>query len=77
MKKLILTLGLLSIAGMAQAAGKPCDELEREITDKLEAKGVHGFTLQILDRAIGERGENGKVIATCEAGTKVITYKRK
>ncbi|KPA89744.1 Protein of unknown function (DUF1161) [Pseudomonas asplenii] len=77
MKKLILALGLLSIAGTTLAAGKPCDELEREIKDKLESKGVHGYSLQILDRATGEKGADGKVVATCEAGTKVITYKRK
>ncbi|BBP73935.1 DUF1161 domain-containing protein [Pseudomonas gingeri NCPPB 3146 = LMG 5327] len=76
MKKLLLAVGLLSIAGTTLAAGKSCDELEREIKDKLEAKGVHGYSLQIVDRATGEAGANGRIVGTCEGGTKVVTYKR-
>ncbi|MFJ2281538.1 DUF1161 domain-containing protein [Pseudomonas sp. NPDC087803] len=75
MKKFILAVGLLSLAGGAFAAGKPCDELEKEIKDKLEAKGVHGYALQIVDKA-GDTGANGKTVGTCEGGTKLIVYKR-
>lgn len=74
MKKLVLALGLLSIAGATLAAGRPCSDMEWELKERLEAKGVKDYVLQILDRAVGEKGKDGKVIATCEAGTKVITY---
>ncbi|WP_226500676.1 DUF1161 domain-containing protein [Pseudomonas sp. RSB 5.4] len=75
MKKFILAVGLLSLAGGAFAAGKPCDQLEKEIKDKLEAKGVHGYALQIVDKA-GNTGANGQTVGTCEGGSKLIVYKR-
>ena len=45
MKKWMVALGLLSLAGTAFAAGKPCEELKSEIAAKLDAKGVSGYTL--------------------------------
>jgi hypothetical protein len=39
MKKFMLAVGLLSLAGGAFAAGKPCEELKSEIAAKLDAKG--------------------------------------
>lgn len=39
MNKLILALGLMTLAGGALAAGKPCEELKAEIAAKLDAKG--------------------------------------
>jgi hypothetical protein len=76
MKKLIVAVGLLSLAGTAFAAGKPCGELEKEIKDKLEAKGVHGYSLQIVDKATNT-GADGATVGTCDAGKKEIVYKRK
>ena len=76
MKKLILAVGLLSMAGTALAAGKSCDVLEKEIKDKLEAKGVHGYSLQIVDKA-SNTGADGKTVGFCEGGKKEIVYKRK
>ena len=52
MKKLILALGLLSVAGTALAAGKPCEELKAEIAAKLDGKGVSGYTLEIVENTI-------------------------
>ena len=40
MKRLILGLALLPLAGAVLAAGKPCEELKAEIDAKLKAKGV-------------------------------------
>ena len=71
MKKFILAVGLLSLAGTAFAAGKPCEELKAEIAAKLDAKGVAGYSLEIADKGAG-----GKVVGTCEKGSKEIVYKR-
>ncbi|MGO4001721.1 DUF1161 domain-containing protein [Pseudomonas fluorescens] len=73
MKKLILALGLLSIAGTTLAAGKPCEELKTEIAAKLDAKGVSGYTLEIVDK---DASTGGKVVGTCEGGSKEIVYKK-
>ncbi|MFP3404263.1 DUF1161 domain-containing protein [Pseudomonas sp. SIMBA_065] len=72
MKKMILAAGLMALAGGALAAGKPCEELKAEITAKLDAKGVNGYTLEIVKK--GEPA--GKVVGSCEAGTKEIVYRR-
>jgi hypothetical protein len=73
MKKFILAVGLLSLAGAAFADGKSCEELKGEIAAKLDAKGVSGYSLEIVDK--GSAG-GGKVVGTCEKGTKEIVYKR-
>ncbi|EJZ55845.1 MULTISPECIES: DUF1161 domain-containing protein [Pseudomonas] len=75
MKKFILAVGLLSLAGGAFAAGKSCDQLEKEIKDKLEAKGVHGYALQIVDKG-SNKGADGKTVGSCDGGKKEIVYKR-
>lgn len=38
MKKLVVAIGLMTLAGTALAAGKPCEELKGEIAAKLDAK---------------------------------------
>ncbi|MCF4981250.1 DUF1161 domain-containing protein, partial [Pseudomonas gessardii] len=48
MKKFLLAVGLLSLAGTALAAGKPCDELKSEIDAKIQANGASGYTLEIV-----------------------------
>ena len=73
MKKLMVALGLLSLAGGAFAAGKSCEELKSDIAAKLDAKGVSGYSLEIVDKGAAA---DGKVVGTCEAGTKEIVYKR-
>ncbi|HDS1733612.1 MULTISPECIES: DUF1161 domain-containing protein [Pseudomonas] len=72
MKKLLLAMGLLTLAGGAMAAGKPCEELKAEIAAKLDAKGVTGYKLEIVDKG----DPAGKVVGSCEAGTKEIVYRR-
>ncbi|TLP53685.1 MULTISPECIES: DUF1161 domain-containing protein [Pseudomonas] len=82
MKKLIVAMGLMALAGGALAAGKPCEELKAEIAAKLDAKGVTGYSLKIVNKGEVAKGEvakgevAGKVVGTCEAGTKEIVYKR-
>jgi len=73
MKKLILAIGLLSIAGTTLAAGKPCEELKAEIAAKLDAKGVSGYSLEIVEKGTAA---GGKVVGTCEGGSKEIVYKK-
>ncbi|KTC14056.1 hypothetical protein AO391_21270 [Pseudomonas marginalis ICMP 9505] len=74
MKKFLLAVGLLSIAGTALAAGKPCEELKSELAAKLDAKGVQHYSLDAVDK--GTAGADAKVIGSCEGGTKEIVYKR-
>ena len=73
MKKFLLAVGLLSIAGTALAAGKPCDELKSEIAAKIDAKGASGYSLEVVDKGAST---DAKVVGSCEGGTKEIAYKR-
>ncbi|MFJ5256885.1 DUF1161 domain-containing protein [Pseudomonas koreensis] len=73
MKKFILAVGLLSLAGGALAAGKPCEELKSEIAAKIDAKGASSYSLEIVDKGAAA---GGKVVGSCEGGTKEIVYKR-
>lgn len=73
MKQVILAVALMGLAGTALAAGKPCEELKSEIAAKLDAKGVAHYSLEIVDKGAAA---HGKVIGSCEAGTKEIVYKR-
>ncbi len=73
MKKFLLAVGLLSIAGTALAEGKPCDELKSEIAAKIDAKGASGYSLEVVDKGAAA---DGNVVGSCEGGTKEIVYKR-
>lgn len=72
---LILSANLLLLAQAAHAAPKPCDELKAEIAAKLDEKGVKDYSLEIVeaDKVAAE----AKVIGSCDAGTKKITYAKK
>jgi outer membrane lipoprotein-sorting protein len=67
------TCGFAQTAETAPAARKSCDDLKAEITKKLEAKGVTSYTLDVVDK--GKEGD-GKVVGTCDGGTKSIVYSR-
>ncbi|WP_426150993.1 DUF1161 domain-containing protein [Pseudomonas sp. DC3000-4b1] len=73
MKRLMLATLLMGLAGSALAAGKPCDELKSEIDAKIKAKGAASYTLEVVDKG---GAADGKVVGTCEGGTKEIVYKR-
>ena len=73
MKYFILAVALLSLAGTALAQGKSCEELKAEITAKLDAKGISNYSLEIVDKGTAA---DGKVVGTCEKGTKQIVYKQ-
>src|SRR5258708_9741044 len=73
--KLLATFGVLlfvSVPAHAQTA-KPCEELKDEITKKLDAKGVKGYTLEIVAK---DKDAEGKVVGTCDGDTKKIIYNR-
>jgi hypothetical protein len=69
----IAVLLLVSASAFAQAA-KPCEDLKAEIAKKLDAKGVKSYSLDIM--AKDDKEGDGKVVGTCEGGTKKIVYLR-
>jgi hypothetical protein len=60
-------------SGSIWAQAKACEELKGEIEAKIKKNGVDKFTLEIVD---AEKPVDGKVVGTCEGGTKKIVYKR-
>ena len=73
--KLFPLLAILACMLSAPAfAAKPCDELKSEIEARLQEHGVKAYSLDIV--AKGE-AKDGKVVGTCESGSKEIVYKKK
>jgi hypothetical protein len=73
MKTLVAVVASLLIATPVFAQVKPCEELKSEIDAKIKKNGVKEFTLTIVEK---DAPEDGKVVGTCEGGTKKIVYKR-
>jgi hypothetical protein len=73
--KLLAAVGfLLFVSAPAHAqTAKACEELKTEIATKLDAKGVKGYTLEIVAK---DKDADGKVVGTCDGGTKKIIYNR-
>ena len=72
--RLIVAMLVLGITGTAWAQErKPCEELKAEIEAKLKANGVEKYTLDIV---VAEEVKDGKVVGSCDGGTKRIVYKR-
>ena len=69
---LALVTGLV-VSGPALAQRKDCGELKGEIEAKIKKNGVEKFTLDVLDK---DAQADGKVVGTCDGGTKKIVYKR-
>ena len=67
-----VVLGMV-VAGPALAQKKDCTELKSEIEAKIKKNGVESFTLDIVDK---DAQADGKVVGTCDGGTKKIVYKR-
>ncbi len=70
---LLIVLVALFACTSAFAQIKPCEELKAEIEAKLKAKGVEGYTLEILP---ADQVKDQKIIGSCEGGTKKISYSR-
>jgi uncharacterized protein YpmB len=60
----------LSVFVFAQSE-KPCEELKSEIAKKIEANQVKSFSLEIVPKT---KEVQGKVVGTCEGGTRKIVY---
>lgn len=72
MKLLAAAAVLLFVSVPAHAQGpKACEELKSEIAKKLDDKGVKGYTLDIVAK---DKDAEGKVVGTCDGGTKKIIY---
>jgi Protein of unknown function (DUF1161) len=73
MKGLIAIAASVLIASPVFAQVKPCEELKGEIDTKIKNNGVAAFTTTIVDK---DAAEDGKVVGTCDGGSKKIVYKR-
>jgi hypothetical protein len=73
MKSLIAVAASLLIASPVLAQVKACEDLKGEIDAKIKGNGVAAFSTTIVDK---DAAEDGKVVGTCEGGTKKIVYKR-
>ena len=69
---MLVVCALLGAATPALAQKKSCDELKTEIEQKLQARGVQDFTLEVL--AADKVKSKHKVVGTCEGGHKKIVY---
>jgi hypothetical protein len=76
MKVLLAVAAVLAVPAWSYAQGpKPCEELKTEIAKKLDARGVKGYSLEVVPK--DQEVTEGKVVGTCEGGTKKIVYNRK
>jgi hypothetical protein len=70
---LVSTYNIAQNAETAPTARKSCDDLKGEIAKKLEANGVTGYSLDVVDK--GKEGD-GRVVGGCDGGTKSLVYSR-
>jgi hypothetical protein len=68
----------VSTYGIAQTeqtapARKSCEDLKAEIGKKLDAKGVASYTLDAVDKG---KESDGRVVGSCDGGTKSLVYTR-
>ena len=73
MVKTVLAVVLALAVTPALAQRKDCNELKDEIDAKIKKNGVKEFSLIIVGM---DDKEDGKVVGTCDGGTKKIVYKR-
>jgi len=71
--KSLVVLAVLALAATPALARKDCQELKSEIDAKIKANGVKVYTLEIMPK---DQQADGKVVGTCDGGTKKIIYKR-
>ena len=63
----------MGFSGSALAQKKDCGELKGEIEAKIKKNGVDKFSLDVVE---ADKQAEGKVVGTCEGGTKKIVYKK-
>jgi len=64
---------LLACSNASHAQGAGCDAIRAQIDAKVRATGVTDFTLSVLD---ADAPSGGRVVGSCELGTKKIVYER-
>jgi hypothetical protein len=67
----VLAVYMLFLCTSALAGIKPCEELKGEIEEKLKAKGVTNYTLEIVPT---DQIKDEKVVGSCDGGKMKITY---
>jgi len=72
MKRIALLVAAITVSSHAMA--KSCEELKSEIAAKIEANGVKEYTLAIVPN---DQVGQGKVVGSCDGGTKKIVYTKK
>jgi hypothetical protein len=66
---LVLAIAVMTSGHIFEA--KSCEELKAEIAAKLDNRGVRNYVLDIVDT---DKVGNAKVVASCDGGSKKITY---
>lgn len=78
MKRFIVFLYVVTLCSFSQAhaAVKSCSELKAEIEAKIKARGVQSYEVTIVGtQEIENRiAVDGKIVGSCEGGTKKILY---
>jgi len=73
MKSMPIVIATVSLLAAGSAFAKSCDEVKSDIAAKLDAKGVKGYTLDVVPAdQVGDQ----KVVGSCESGAKKIVYKK-
>ena len=70
LKPSLLSVVMLAFTGSASAASN-CDDIMAQIDAKIRAAGVERFTLTTVE---AEATVSGKVVGTCERGSRKIVY---
>lgn len=73
MKRVVVLIALVLVAFPAIAAKKSCQALKAEIAAKIESHGVKEFSLKVESK---DATVLGKVVGSCDGGTKKIVYRR-
>jgi len=72
-RRIVAAAALLSFVCSA-ANATSCDEVKAKIEDKIKARGVKSYTLEVVAAA---EAQDHKVVGSCERGGKKIVYTRK
>lgn len=65
----MLVMAVMATPGWAK---QDCEELRDRIAAKLESKKIASYSLEIVDAKQPHKG--GRVVGTCELGSKKIIY---
>jgi len=76
MKRVVAIAVMCFVSASLYAQGpKPCEELKAEIAKKIEANNVKFYELEIVPTEKATEAQ-GKVVGSCEGGTKKIVYRK-